>query len=256
MSMDIVKNIDILTELNGWTLCYDVIYATATTTSDLSSCAQGDDYYVFVGAKKNSSSTNVYIGAFAPNSVLTITTSSTSIAYKPTLNGYNVYWYNYPSNSFGFAPNSTINLNSADIVNRYGNQDNRLSWHLTTGGGWRAGKYTELNSDATWHKIIYYKYCPPTSDPTTYPTTYPTKYPTSNPTINPTIEPTIYPTIYPSVNPSSHPTIYPTTTPTFPSLAPSISPTLMPSLSPVLFLNIYVSPSLHILYCFLCIKTR
>ena len=172
ISMDIVKNIDISSYLDDWTRCYGVSYSTATTTADLLSCAKGDAYYIFVGAKKNSSSQNIYLGAFAPNSVLTTNTSSNRTAYKPSLliSGYNVYWYNYPYKSFGFAPNSTIYLNAADLVNRYGDQDNRLSWHLDIQqAGCRAGKYVDISTP--WRKVIYYKYCPQISPTTTSTTT-------------------------------------------------------------------------------------
>lgn len=74
------------------------------------------------------------------------------------------YWY-YTGNSFGFSPESSIELSSSE---HYGDTDSssceqRLSW-ITTGeyGGYRAGCDTELydNTDdywsdpaGTWYKV-------------------------------------------------------------------------------------------------------
>ena len=34
------------------------------------------------------------------------------------------------------------------------NDDNRLSWHIDNGKGWRAGKFTHLGNNKEWRKII------------------------------------------------------------------------------------------------------
>merc|ERR1712113_682027 len=88
------------------------------------------------------------------------------LAYKPIFYesnpNYNVYWYNYPSNSFGFTTNSTIwldsdRLYSADFFDS--DDDDRLSWNMDGTGGMRAGTNLWLYNNFEWKKIIYYKYC-------------------------------------------------------------------------------------------------
>ena len=158
ISLDIVHNWPI-SKLNGWSKCYDEPYSDHTYPSSFSSCAIGDGYYLFVGAKSSSSTENIHIGAYGPSSVINITTSSATNAYKPSwYSGYNVFWYYYPGNSFGFSPVETINLNSADTSTS--DDSDRLSWHFgQTVGGYRAGSNIALNSDTTWRKIVYYKQC-------------------------------------------------------------------------------------------------
>ena len=73
---------------------------------------------------------------------------------KAVLDAGGAYWYRYPGWSFGFAPSSTVNLNSCD----YNNPDcaSRMCWHLDQYvGGYRAGCTVGLNSDSTWTKVIY-----------------------------------------------------------------------------------------------------
>jgi hypothetical protein len=60
------------------------------------------------------------------------------------------YWYMLSGKSFGFAGNQSINLNTADT-----NSDNpteRLSWHLTSSGGYRIGNIFYPNN--SYYKII------------------------------------------------------------------------------------------------------
>ena len=154
MSTTTVSNWDIASNLNDWTLCYNASYLdydVATTSSNLTACSFGDDYYVFVGAVNNSWS-EIYIGAYGPSSVLTTTTASTSTAYKPSWDdypSYNVFWYNYPSKSFGFAQKSKIDLWFQADYHNFDNNE-RLSWELDTySPGFRAGNlylYTDLRN--------------------------------------------------------------------------------------------------------------
>eukprot|EP01083_Nonionella_stella_P204502 745441_1 len=188
-------------------------------------------------------SVTIYTGAMAPSQVLTGYTGSTSVAYLPepfaTQNpGYNVYWYNYPKRSFGFAPTSSISIYSTNSIDRADrvstNGDARLSWRVVGYGyiGGRAGTFWISNSNSIWHKAIYYKYCPPTTSPTPAPTELPTHYPSNDPTNltrHPTISPSNYPSAPPTVSPTMSPTIPPTTAPTN---APSASPSHAPTFSP------------------------
>ena len=146
-SANIVQNHDIDSNLiaNGWSRCFFEGYSQVTTMSSvLNSCPIDDDIFVFVGAISTSNSTSASLGAYAPSSVLSTITASKYKAEIPLLlegTGYNVYWYNYYQQAFGFAPSSGISLTSP-----YGGdtQDHtsgkRLSWS-TIGinfGGYRA----------------------------------------------------------------------------------------------------------------------
>ena len=110
-SNTVVNDWSIATYLNGWSICYNHPYSDATSTSDLLSCPRGENHYIFVGAKETSASSTISIGAYASSSVLNTTTPSTTTAYLPSWTdypSYEVYWYNFPTKSFGFAASSTI----------------------------------------------------------------------------------------------------------------------------------------------------
>jgi hypothetical protein len=74
----------------------------------------------------------------------------------PTLhNGADWYYSNvYGYQSMGFAPNSDIYQNNADIADLLNNQ--RVSWHLN-GLGWRLGSLTHLEKSSDYYKVIIRK---------------------------------------------------------------------------------------------------
>eukprot|EP01083_Nonionella_stella_P191612 709101_1 len=181
-SNNVVHNWNIATYLinDGWTQCYSTSYSTNTCPSALTeNCQTGQDYYVFVGALSTSLSQYALIGAYAPSSVLTEFTTTSTTAMKPIgyeNTSYNVHWYNYYAfenyiRAFAFAPNSEISLalvgnpgysgtyvwDSVDSTN-----NERLSWSCY-GGGSRAGALRIGANNDIYQKVIYYKYCP---DPT------------------------------------------------------------------------------------------
>ena len=179
----IVNNWDISTHLDGWSICYDAPYSDNTMPSSFSNCPNTTDYWIFVGAKRNISSPNSYVGAYGPSSVLSTYTDNRTTAFKSSPLS-NVYWYNGISNhrSFGFAPTSSVNLINCD--NSHLDDNSRLCWHYNHGpGGWRAGTYTVLDGNSIWRKIVYYKKCDPVAIPTIDPTSDPTTEPTNNPTM-------------------------------------------------------------------------
>ena len=234
---NVVNNYNIEENLiaNNWTRCYLSPYnAELSINTLLSSCPTGNDYYLFFGALATSTSFTVYVGAMGPSSVLNGYTSSYNYAYKPeafsTQNpSYNVYWYNYPSKLFGFAPITTIDLQYCRFTysgcqyhyDYYDSNDvERMSWAVdqsATGG--RAGAFllcagiSDISDcgagNAIWHQVVYYKYCGPTDAPTSSPS----PAPTDNPTIIPTKSPT-----YSTYIPTLSPTIPPTQSPTFSSI--------------------------------------
>ena len=63
------------------------------------------------------------------------------------------YWYFYPGKSMGFAPATTVNLNSADVYDM--GSATRLSWYLDGGGGgYRAG--TQSYPGSALDKVVMY----------------------------------------------------------------------------------------------------
>jgi hypothetical protein len=134
----------------GWTVLYNVTYATVTTTSDVNGwrTAAGADY-IFMGG--TDAAGNVLLGASGLASEVLAPTASTSIAHPASSSA--LYWYSVSGSSIGFSPNSSILLIPAD----YGGTvpDYRLSWHLTgADGGWRLGALEGLNADTTHRKIV------------------------------------------------------------------------------------------------------
>ena len=98
--------------------------------------------------------TTFAIGAFGNSTnVFTPTHLATTAYYDSTGGGY---WYRYPSNSFGFADSSTVNLDQCDFGQESPDCLSRLCWHLDKNlGGYRAGCTVGLNRNPDWRKVIY-----------------------------------------------------------------------------------------------------
>jgi hypothetical protein len=132
--------------LGQFSVCMDAPYSDYTTSSKLAACAANPDQFVAVGTKQAGSST-LNMVAMARAGDVFLSSCTTNLA-----NG--VYWYRCPSQSFGFAAESTITLNSADTLSS--NCQYRLSWHLDqVNGGYRDGCTLGLNSDNQRMKQIY-----------------------------------------------------------------------------------------------------
>ena len=190
-----------LSNFAEWIVVSEKFYGDITTQEDLQQSIYSEDVYPYVciAALYGNSATTATIAACGERSVVSVTTSSTTIAYAH--NG--AYWYFTPSQSLGFARSETISLNSADVVSS--DCAYRLSWHLSGGGGWRAGCSTGLNGDRTWKKVVYLGGSPkdPSSSPTLPPSVLPLPLPTTAPT---TSTPTAPPTALPTPQPTSRPT--------------------------------------------------
>lgn len=202
----------------SWSVVYEAPYSDHTKTSDFSRITDG---CIFMGAKTNQHARTYVLGAFAETKVfLDPGKDNTKVAYLH--NG--VYWYNYNGKSVGFAPNSIITLNSADVkAPDSSGCELRLSWHLGQSfGGWRAGCKTGLNKNTVWWKVLLSGSCSftdlptaaPTESPTTAPTESSTTRPTELPTTSPTTGPTELPTTFPTTAPTESPTPRPTDSPT------------------------------------------
>jgi len=66
---------------------------------------------------------------------------------------HGTYWYSYYGRSIGFAPTSSVSLNSADTQNSYA--DRRLSWHFP-GSGWRCGDIRGTKYNDMQKVVMYY----------------------------------------------------------------------------------------------------
>lgn len=131
---------------DGWKIHLQQIYSTATQRKQLD---PGKGKYLLVGARKTGSDAILLAAVAKREDVLQGTVSS------QTHLANNVHWYCEPSKAFGFSPNSKINLRTADTLDDNGSL--RLSWHLSGGGGWRAGKNIDLGSGeqaASFEKLV------------------------------------------------------------------------------------------------------
>ena len=74
-----------------------------------------------------------------------------------------VFWYRWPSHSFGFSSDPNLWLWAADAgIKQRGfeeRSEDRLSWNLDlrSTGGWRAGRVIDLGNSREWEKRLYYR---------------------------------------------------------------------------------------------------
>ena len=136
---------------NGFIKCYDQPYSHVTTTTELAACSGTN--VVFVGAKSNSSTTTIALGAFGLSSnVYKVTSSTTAANSDPG----GAYWYKYPAYGFGFSGVSAVNIYDCDYAQPAGDCAHRLCWNLDYSiGGYRVGCLENLNTDPTWRKVMY-----------------------------------------------------------------------------------------------------
>ena len=136
---------------NGFVKCYDQPYNYTTTAKDLLMCSGS---IIFVGAKSLTTAMEFSLGAFGNRSNVFALSSSKTTAYYDSVGGAN--WYLLSNKSFGFANDSTVNLDSCDFGEGSADCQSRLCWHLDQGkGGYRAGCNVSLNNDPNWRKVLY-----------------------------------------------------------------------------------------------------
>ncbi|ALT77216.1 MULTISPECIES: PEP-CTERM sorting domain-containing protein [unclassified Roseateles] len=137
-----------VTDTWGFTQCFSATYGSngLSTAGMLSNC-KGD--YLMMGARRTGS--NVFEVLAAANYADVIFNTGTS---NTTHKANGVGWYFSTNYSWGFASaTDTVSRNSCDTT---GTQErDRLCWHTGSGsGGWRAGSFTNLNSDNGWEKVL------------------------------------------------------------------------------------------------------
>lgn len=131
--------------------CYDEAYSHITSSSNIDTCktAAGSTGWILMGSRSSTAATNFALLASIKGSNF-VTSASTTVAYLS--NG--AYWYYYLTKSVGFAASSAINLARPDTS--LTDCANRLSWLLNgLNGGYRSGCTLNLQTDATWRKIMY-----------------------------------------------------------------------------------------------------
>ncbi|CAF4291423.1 unnamed protein product [Rotaria sp. Silwood2] len=149
LSVSVIHDVSLSSLISAWNTIYDFPYSHKTTVEELRALRSQCKKHIIVGAMQGSSSMILKIAAMGPSEILSLD----SPLNQPTKFD-NVHWYLTQSKSFGFAPSSTtINCLSADNGEK-DNSENRLSWHLTGSGGYRAGAVIDLNSNDKWRKII------------------------------------------------------------------------------------------------------
>ena len=212
-------------ESGGWALCWSGTYDGNDLLSNITTACD-QDYIMYAGGLTDNSNL-MLLAAGKREMVFTVQPGMSN----QTIFENGSYWYfNTNMGSMGFAPNSTIQQNSADVYAAWGgNLDNgslRLSWHTGHCGdgricnGWRVGQVVGLNWGTQYTRYIYESTGGAAPTPTPTPTETQTPEPTPTPTDTPSPTPT------PTETPSPDPTPSPTPDPVQPD--PNPQPTIEP----------------------------
>jgi hypothetical protein len=208
-------------ESSGWALCWSGTYGGNDLLSNITSACD-QEYILYAGGLTNNSNL-MLLAAGKREMVFTI---QANMSNQTILENGSYWYFNTGMGSLGFAPNSTIQQNSADVYAAWGGDLDdgslRLSWH--TGhcgegnicGGWRVGSITGLNWGDEYTRYIYESTGGDAliPEPTPTPTETPLETPTPTPTPTETVEPTPTPTETPLETPTPTPTPTETVEPT------------------------------------------
>jgi hypothetical protein len=208
----------------GWTLCWEDYYNSRNSLNDIFSQCNGD-YLIYAGGVTGADS-YLLLAAGERSAVTTITEQN-----QTTLNNGTYWYYHSGWGSIGFAPNSTISQNSADVYDAWDGDSGhlRLSWHsdgTDIFGGWRVGMNIGLNGSTDYQRGIWQTGSINIIEPTPEPTEEPAPEPTEEPTQTPTPEPS---TQSPEATPEPEQTPEPSPEPSEPALEPSPEPQPSPS---------------------------
>lgn len=137
----------------GWTLCWEDYYNSRNNLNDIFSQCNGD-YLIYAGGATGADS-YLLLAAGERSAVTTVTEQN-----QTTLNNGTYWYYHSGFGSIGFAPNSTISQNSADVHDSWDGDsgDLRLSWHsdgTDIFGGWRVGMNVGINGSADYQRAIW-----------------------------------------------------------------------------------------------------
>ncbi|RNA26323.1 kinesin kif17, partial [Brachionus plicatilis] len=136
---------------SGFNLVYNQNYSHTTSMTDLENIkSQCSSNSVLCAAGGLANSDCILLKSCANcQAVLTPTIINSPVFVD------SAYWYLTDGQSFGFAPDSTVNQHNADTQDK--SSPYRLSWHLNGHGGYRLGNITDLNSDNNYKKYRKYK---------------------------------------------------------------------------------------------------
>ncbi len=131
----------------GFSIIYNFTYGHDTTTDEINDIRNGcgvSDSLCMGGVDAANTDVLLVVACGCCLDVLNVTERN-----QPQLHN-GAFWYNTPSFSIGFSPNSIIDQSTADIYDPGNNQ--RVSWHLDAGiGGFRVGSIVSI--DDAYNKI-------------------------------------------------------------------------------------------------------
>jgi hypothetical protein len=230
------QNVDkSVVESGGWALCWSGTYGGTDLLSNITTAC--DQEYILYAGGLTDNSNLMLLAAGKREMVFTI---QPNMSNQTILENASYWYFNTGMGSLGFAPNSTIQQNSADVYAAWGgNLDDgslRLSWH--TGycgdgnicGGWRVGTVVGLNGGTEYTRYIYESTGGATPSPTPTPTETPS--PTPTPTETPLETPTPTPTPTETVEPTPEPTPIPSETVSPVDPGPDPTPVVIPTDEP------------------------
>jgi hypothetical protein len=230
------QNVDkSVVESGGWVLCWSGTYGGTDLLSNITTAC--DQEYILYAGGLTDNSNLMLLAAGKREMVFTI---QPNMSNQTILENASYWYFNTGMGSLGFAPNSTIQQNSADVYAAWGgNLDDgslRLSWH--TGycgdgnicGGWRVGTVVGLNGGTEYTRYIYESTGGATPSPTPTPTETPS--PTPTPTETPLETPTPTPTPTETVEPTPEPTPIPSETVSPVDPGPDPTPVVIPTDEP------------------------
>lgn len=137
---------------SGWSLCYSATYATAMSSSTLSSIRTSCYKDKLLLGCRTTGSTTLIVAAMGERDDVMYNCGS-SASCKHVANG--VGWYYSTSYSWGFADGNSAVFRS--VCDTSGTDPNyRLCWLTNGGGGYRCGSITGLNSSTSYQKVIYH----------------------------------------------------------------------------------------------------
>ncbi len=136
--------------VHGLATLYDEPYSHATDAAALraAAAAAGCTHVVVAAGRAGEAE-----GALKVAAAGAVAAALGGTVGKETRVSHGTHWYCWEGKSLGFAPNGDIQLNSADASHR--DDPLRLSWHLTRGGGWRAGDVCDLYGSGEWRKLVW-----------------------------------------------------------------------------------------------------
>ena len=123
---------------------YDASYADGTSISDIRKRDRAGQL-VLLGAKSSDASDEFALAAIGDYDK--VFAESADAENADTTENRGTFWY-LTTKAMGFAPVEHVSTHSCDTATEDGRQ--RLCWHLSGSGGYRAGESIALNTNTVW----------------------------------------------------------------------------------------------------------